>query len=138
MRELQSKMLLNDLTVIGCPTDFILDIRGYSKKYFALYDPNIPKVILYPYQDKLKTKLFSYGVILKHAVHEVCHHIQWSNPDFIRYKGVMHSPEFYKLFNEYWGRAKALLLLREVKYEKDSYIYTDTVHRNYSTSIIVV
>lgn len=98
--------LLNDLIVIGCPIDFIFDIRGYSKKHFARYDPNKTKVILYPYEDYEKTKLYSYEIILEHTIHEVCHHIQWSDPKFIRFKGVMHNSEFYRIFDEYWGRAK--------------------------------
>lgn len=126
--------LYKDLTAIGCPTDFDIDIRGYSKNYFARYDPFTKKVILYPYKDKSLAELYPYEHILRHIVHEVCHHIEYSNPFFIRYKGIMHSPEFHRLNSLYQGRAKALLLFREVENEEFSYTNFKSVYGFVTTS----
>ena len=131
------KQLISDLTAIGCPTDFSLDIRGYSKNHFALYDPNKVKVILYPYKDRMRSMTYPYEIIFKNMVHEVCHHIEWSDPHFIRYKGVMHSPTFQRLFDKYWGRAKALLFFKEVKFEIP-YKMSENGNRCCSTSAVII
>jgi hypothetical protein len=112
MQELEEK-LLSDLSNVGLVEDFNLSLRGYSKSYFGRYDPNTNTVILYV--DKTpEGDMFSYQDLLLTLIHEVIHCKQWSNPEFHRVKGVMHDPEFKRLYNMYSNRVKALSLFREV------------------------
>lgn len=113
MQELYN-MLMRDLKAIGIKADFTLVIKPYSKTLYGSYNPNNRTVILYVYRDSKCTKLFPYKNLLFTAIHECIHHIQWSDEDFIRLRGVMHNAEFYELYERYTNRAKALLLLREV------------------------
>lgn len=113
MQELYD-MLMGDLKAIGIKADFNLVIKPYSKTLYGRYNPNNHTVILYVYRDSQCTKLFPYKNLLFTAIHECVHHIQWSDEDFVRLKGVMHNAEFYQLFEQYTNMAKALLLLREV------------------------
>lgn len=108
-------MLLRDLRAIGIPMNFTLELRGYSKTYFGLYDPNDKKVILYIYRDPELKHRYSYAEVLEQAVHECVHHIQWEDPYYVRHRGVMHNPQFYRLLEEYNSRAKTMLLFREVE-----------------------
>ena len=105
--------LLKDLRDIGINVPFTLNVRGYSKTYFGRYDPNTNKVILYPYKTP-KGDMYSYLDILLTAVHECSHCIQWSDPTFVRYKGIMHDAEFKKLYGKYSNRARAKMLFKEV------------------------
>ena len=106
-------MLLNDIRKVGISVPFKLVLRGYSKSYFGRYDPNTNKVIIYPYKNP-EGEMYSYLDILCTAIHESIHCMQWHNPSFIRYKGIMHDAEFKKLYAKYSDRAKARVLLREV------------------------
>ena len=47
----------------------------------------------------------SYASILETAIHELCHHIQYTDGSFVRIKGVMHDPQFWRLYNHYIDRA---------------------------------
>ena len=107
------RRLLHDLRLIGIAVPFNLDLRGYSKYYYGRYNPNTNTVIVYPYKT-VGGELYSYKDILKTAIHECVHCIQWQDPNFVRYKGVMHDAQFKSLYNKYVDRAKALLMFREV------------------------
>lgn len=120
MREYLHDSLLQDLRAIGIQENFNLDIKPYSKTFFGRYNPNTDTVILYVYQDKDCSRLYDYEDLLLTAIHEIVHYIQWHDPNFTRRKGIMHDPEFYSLYNEYADRAKALLLLKEVRSAKFS------------------
>lgn len=108
--ELKTK-LLSDLSQINLPVDEInLFIRPFSKtfygRYFPVYDDNEikPKIYIYPYENK-RGDLMHYDSILETAIHEFCHHIQYTSGSFVRNKGVMHNPQFWKLYNLYRDRA---------------------------------
>lgn len=108
--ELKTK-LLSDLSQINLPVDEVnLFIRPFSKtfygRYFPVYDDNEikPKIYIYPYENK-RGDLMHYDSILETAIHEFCHHIQYTSGCFKRIKGVMHNPQFWKLYNLYRDRA---------------------------------
>lgn len=110
--ELQTK-LLSDLSVLGLPVDEVdLLIRPYSKNYYGRYFPVYndqeakPRVFIYPYIDENNENLMNYEEILDTSVHEFCHHKQYTDPSFVRLKGVMHNPQFWRLYNHYMNRAR--------------------------------
>jgi len=119
MQELYHR-LLTDLRALGIREKFTLELKPYSKTFFGRYDPNTRKITVYVYQDETCLRMYPYEDILLTTIHEAVHCIQWSSDNFVRLKGVMHDPEFYRLYNEYADRARALFLLREVK--------NDTIH----------
>lgn len=98
--------LYNDIEQLGLPTDFDLELRGYSKCYHGLYDPNIKKVIVYPLD--VNKEYLPYEEILEVAVHEAIHHYQWSSKSFKRVKGVMHNTEFKALENEFKSKMEEI------------------------------
>lgn len=104
--------LLSDLAVLNLPVcEVDLFIRPFSKtlygRYFPVYNEKEvrPKIYLYPYENE-KEDLMSYDEILDTAIHEFCHHIQYTSGYFVRSKGVMHDTQFWKLYNHYVERAK--------------------------------
>ena len=117
MQELYHR-LLKDMQSLGVPTDFIFELKPYSKTYYGRYDPNSNKVTVYIYEDKSCTQMMSYEDILLTSIHEAVHSIQWHDKSFVRRKGVMHDAEFYRLYNFYCDKAKSMLLLREVRYAR--------------------
>lgn len=106
MNSLASRILL-DLTNIGMPTDFTLDLRGYSKIYEGRYDSAKKLMILYVKEEN--GDFIPYEDIIRVAIHEGVHHIQWQHdPNFVRIKGVMHNKEFKHLLKIYTERYKSL------------------------------
>lgn len=110
--------LLSDMVSIGIPTDFTLELKGFSKTYFGRYDPNSNKVTVYVCENKSCTKRYSYEDILLTCIHEAVHAIQWHDKSFVRRRGVMHNADFYRIYNMYSDKAKSLLLLREVRCDR--------------------
>lgn len=112
--------LVTDLSRLKLPVEeFEVVIRPYSKtlygRYYYAYNGRPAEVRVYPYRTKNMKVMFSYSTILYHAIHETCHHLQFTNPSWVRKKGVMHDPEFYKLLNRYVDKAEELgLLVKEV------------------------
>ena len=103
--------LLSDLSMLNLPIDEVdLFIRPFSKtlygRYFPVYNDNLvrPKIYVYPYENA-QGELMNYSKILDTAIHEFCHHIQYTNDSFVRNKGVMHNPNFWQLYNHYVNRA---------------------------------
>ena len=112
MQELEMK-LRNDLLKVGLDVDFNLSIRPYSKSYFGRYDVVTNTIILYV--QKIKGgDMYSYEELLLTTLHEAIHCKQWLDPKFKRVKGVMHNPEFHKLYALYSNRARARVLFKEV------------------------
>lgn len=122
MQELETQ-LREDLLKIGLDVKFTLSLRPYSKTYFGRYNPNTNTVILYVHRT-LGGDMYSYKELLLTTIHEVIHCLQWSDPDFKRVKGVMHDPEFKRLFDLYSNRARARILFREVSHSYDKYYQT--------------
>ena len=104
------KRLIADISRVGLPTDFELELRGYSKVYDGRYDPNTCRILLY--HTNRDGDMREYDILLRIAIHEAVHHYQWNHdPDFVRVKGVMHDPAFHDIFSECLVRAKRLNLI---------------------------
>lgn len=113
LEELKHRLLF-DMHRLNLPVDEVeLDLRPYSKtyygNYFPVYDDNctVPRLWIYPYANR-KGDFLSYEKILETGIHEMCHHIQYTDPNFHRLKGQMHDPKFWSLYNHYIERAKNL------------------------------
>lgn len=109
--------LLSDLSHLNLPVDEVdLFIRPFSKTFYGRYFPVYndkkirPKIYVYPFENE-EEDLMSYDQILGTAIHEFCHHIQYTNSCFIRSKGVMHDTHFWKLYNHYIDRARKYQLI---------------------------
>lgn len=118
--ELQHR-LISDLQKLRLPVEeFEVVIRPYSKSFYGRYFPEYqnkrPEVRVYPYRTKKMKVMFNYSTVLYHTIHEVCHHLQYTDPNYVRKKGVMHDPQFYSLLERYTSRAvdMGLLVLKEV------------------------
>mgnify|MGYP002514114395 CR=1 FL=1 len=110
-REELKAQLLFDLAQLKLPIDEVdLFIRPFSKSFYGRYFPVYnddkarPRIFIYPYENKCG-KFMSYDSILGTAIHELCHHIQYTDGSFVRVRGVMHDPQFWKLYNHYVDRA---------------------------------
>ena len=121
--ELRDK-LLSDLSELNLPVDEVeITLRPYSKTYYGRYFPvyndkeTKPKIYIYPYENS-EGDLMCYDYILRTAIHEMCHHIQYTSGSFVRNKGVMHDPQFWKLYNLYTERARKYELLGGDKCEE--------------------
>ena len=107
--------LLSDINLLGMKLNFTLELKPYSKSYFGRFNPNTNKITLYIYEDSKCTKLFPYEQLLDTFIHEFTHCVQYNNPTFKRYKGVMHDSNFVALFKYYKDRIHHILLWRELK-----------------------
>lgn len=111
--DLLKSRLLSDLQALNIDTKgFKLTLKPFSKTYYGRYKPNIKEVIVYVYEDSNQTNLFPYEKIFSTALHESVHHMQWSNPDFKRIKGVMHNAEFYLVYNRLMRKHKIYRTLK--------------------------
>lgn len=106
--------LLSDLRSLNLPVDEVdVFFRPYSKTYYGRYYPSKdetvtkPRLFIYPFESR-QGKLLPYKTILSVAIHELCHHIQYTT-GHTRVKGVMHDTEFWKLYNHYVNRAQKLI-----------------------------
>ena len=101
--KVDNPMLVDDIKYVlrnvGLPTDFKLELRGYSERYWGLYYQEEKRIVLYVL-DELGEYL-PYYAILCTAIHEAIHHYQHSKPDFIRVHGIMHDAEFKELEQRY-------------------------------------
>lgn len=105
-----SKLLLRDLEEVGMPTDFLLELRGYSKKFNGTYDPNKKKVVLYAKEENGDFR--EYHLLFLTLLHEATHHFQYNyEKGFVRIKGIMHNPNFHLKFNEAKERAVDLNII---------------------------
>ena len=103
--------LLSDLSMIGLPMNEVdLFIRPYSKtfygRYYPVYDEDCvkPRVFVYPYEED--GELMDYNVILSSGgIHEMCHHIEYTDSSWVRLKGVAHDVKFWKLYSYYVMKA---------------------------------
>lgn len=108
--DILKQKLLKDIDTVGLPTDFELELRGYSKTYNGRYDIKKEKVILYSL--KKNGELRDYRILLRYTIHEAIHHYQWKHDiNYVRKRGVMHNAEFYKLENYYLEKAEKLNLI---------------------------
>ena len=117
--ELKTRLLF-DLSQLNMPVDEVdVFIRPFSKTYYGRYFPIYdkvdvkPKIYIYPFANT-KEDLLDYDLILKTAIHECVHHIQYSSGCFVRNKGVMHDTNFWKLYNHYVNRAEKYEIVKGV------------------------
>lgn len=88
-----------DLERVGLPTDFKIDLRGYSKTLDGTYNPNTKTVVVYARE--VDGMLRDYNEILEVTLHEAVHHFQWNyEEDFVRKRGIMHNANFHLKYNE--------------------------------------
>lgn len=98
---------LRELELTPSKLHYELRFRNYSKTYYGRYERKnyygeiVPIVIIYVYKNKDKTALYDYEDIISTVIHEICHHIQYSDENFVRKKGVMHNKQFWELYNKY-------------------------------------
>ena len=118
--------LTKDLTLLKLPINEVkLCMRPYSTTYYGRYYPVYddkrvePKIYIYPFKSKSGV-IYPYYEVLCTTIHEMVHHIQHSSSDFVRIKGVMHDPNFWKLYNHYINRLEKLDILKEEDYEEQS------------------
>ena len=104
--------LLSDINLLGIKLNFELELKPYSKTYFGRFNPNTNKITLYIYEDSKCTKLYPYLELLDTLIHEFTHWVQYSDPKFKRYKGVMHDSKFMVLFKYFKDRLHSILLWR--------------------------
>lgn len=102
--ECEIKNVLRDL---GLPTDFTLDLRGYSKTYLGRYYPSEKRIVLYVLNEEGNYE--PYRLILGTAIHEAIHHFQYQDKAFKRVKGVMHNYQFKKLEKELMEKLDEML-----------------------------
>lgn len=92
--------IVNDLTNMGVPSGYSLVVRSYSKSYYGRYFPNKKRIFVYLYRDSKLTKERDYNSLFRTVLHEVTHFLQYSDPYFVRKRGVMHNPDFYRIYND--------------------------------------
>lgn len=108
--------LLSDLRALGIDVrGFELVLKPFSKSYYGRYVPRSKKIFLYAYEDSETTTMYRYSNLFKTLLHEVVHHIQWSDPDYVRIKGVMHNEEFYKIYNRLLAEHNRKVMSNRVK-----------------------
>ena len=93
---------------------FELVLKPFSKSYYGRYVPKSKKIFLYVYSDKEQNHLYKYSQLFETLLHEVVHYLQWTDPDYVRVKGVMHNEEFFKLFNRLLSEHKRKRVLKRV------------------------
>ena len=120
-RDLYHK-LMADLNLLQLPiTEVEVEFRPYSKTYYGRYFPkntkrDTPRIFVYPYENT-NGEFMPYDKVLETAIHEFIHHLQYSDHNFKRKKGIMHDPSFWKLYNHYIKRADSYDMLEVSKYE---------------------
>lgn len=107
--------LLCDLRTLNIDVEgFELVLKPFSKTYYGRYSPKNRRITLYVYSDEKCTKQYRYSQLFETTLHEVVHFIQWTDPDYVRVKGVMHNAEFYKIYNRLLSIHKRKRVLKRV------------------------
>lgn len=97
----------SDLKLLGLPTDFELEFRGYSKAYYGRYYIEEQKVVVYILDEF--GKQLPYHEILDTVLHEALHHYQYQHDSsFKRVKGVMHNLQFNRMYDKYINQLRNL------------------------------
>lgn len=88
--------LYTHLDLLGLPTDFDLELKGYSTYYNGRYNTRSKVITLYHLDEE--GNLIDLDYLLSILRHEALHHYQWNyDKNFTRVKGVMHNLEFLRL-----------------------------------------
>ena len=117
LEELYQK-LIKDLKCLNLPVEEVtIKLRPYSETYYGRYFPDKQRLFIYPFKNREGT-IMSYTMILCTTIHEMVHHIQHQDPTFKRKKGVMHDPQFWKLYNHFIDRAVKLNIVTSEEVER--------------------
>lgn len=111
------RKLLKDLKKVFKGVDlpeFTLTLKGYSSRSYGKYKPDTRTIVLYCYEDKQETRLYAYDHLLNILIHEIVHHLQWSDESWTRKKGIMHDTQFYELLNKYVSKMADMILRGEI------------------------
>lgn len=101
------RLLMKHLKDVGLPTDFTLRLHGYSEYYNGRYNTDTREVLLYHLEED--GSLVELDDLFATLRHEALHHFQWVHDHtFVRFEGVMHDDNFYRLEKEYSRIAKKL------------------------------
>ena len=103
--------LLKDIKALEIRLDFCLELKSFSKSYRGRYFIRTQKVVLYVFEDKSCITLRPYKEILKSCIHEVVHHLQYTDRCYKRIKGIMHNEAFWGLYEHYHDLAQSSGLL---------------------------
>lgn len=99
--------LISDIKLLGLPTDFTLDLKGYSKKYYGRYYSHEKRIVVFIHDQN--GNILPYHEILDTVLHEAIHHYQhYHEKGFIRLKGVMHNLNFKKMYEEKMSKLREL------------------------------
>lgn len=91
--------LKSDIKLVGLPTDFTLDFKGFSKRYYGRYYIQEKRIVVFIHDEQ--GNQLPYHEILDTVLHEAIHHYQHHHDKgFIRLKGVMHNLDFHKTYEE--------------------------------------
>ena len=117
MQELKH-LLMQYIRKLGITVDFNLELKNYSKSFYGRYNPNKNSVIIYVFDTPDCTQTYTVWELLRTLIHELCHCEQWNSDSFVRHKGVMHTNDFWKKYNEYVQKADNMLSNsdKEVRY----------------------
>ena len=97
-------LLIEDLEKIGLyDPEVEIVFRPYSKTFFGRYMISSRKIYLYPFTED--GGFYSYLEIFETLVHEMVHHLQYTDSKFRRIKGVMHDSDFHEKYNFYIRKA---------------------------------
>lgn len=101
MRELEyvRRRFMRDLNTMGIDLNSELVLRSYSKTQWGNYDPNTDRISIYVFQEKGCITLIPYSTLFKVLLHEYVHSLEWKSSVWVRLKGVMHDPLFYRIYN---------------------------------------
>lgn len=100
MEHLQNK-LINDISKIGLPVDFTLQVKNkYCQSFLGRYYPKQRRIVVYALD--YNRKEFKYSELLAVTIHEAIHHYQYQHQEgFVRKRGIMHNPSFKVLLKKY-------------------------------------
>lgn len=94
------KKIISVLRALKVPVSkFELKVKYYSKRYYGVYRAKTNRVYIYLYKNADCTESYSFDELMRTAIHESCHAIQWNDPNFFRKKGVMHDSAFWDMYN---------------------------------------
>lgn len=118
--------LIKDLQAVGVNTSiFDLYVKEYSKTYFGVYRPQTNRIYVFALTDD--GKQYPYPFLFSTALHEAVHAIQYHDPRYVRYSGVMHDEEFYTIYDRFAAKAEKLMEKRE--YIRQKAMGLDKAHR---------
>ena len=111
------KALWEDIASLGVDISRFraeLVLRDFSSAYYGRYDPQKKIIIVYVFSNKELLHFRSYYGLLETFLHEAIHAMQYQG-GYQRVKGVMHDPEFHRLYNKYSCKLKEVAGKRKLR-----------------------